>query len=562
MLKRLLPLILLLLCVCSYAQETKEKTAKPEDKEIEIDEVVVTAEVETIYSKTSISFVVLERGDKLDMTIDTTAQNITLLGKYNKNIIDTKRIYVGRSRASVIDSDTISKYVHNSTIAKEVVSQWFNRDEHGVMDLYKFLERNEKNPDATMRAYTSKDDVLNNIAHELISGSYIVVLDYYRLAKGKDPRTRALLMTTNVTASVYKLEYTKELHEKVVQTWVNEDDAPEVKKQKLELFESLDFKLNFYTTIDSFVAVNFRQGFDSLVLNACYSALSLVEESFVDWKHDVTISNLKPIQARIGLKEGMRTGDRFKAYTFKESKRTGETKPKKVGYLRATQIGDNKKFLVSSNTPSSFFQISGLKRVELGMMVEEADDLGVTFNATTSMGDGLTTFSVGADILVGATSFGANHYVLSELGYDFLTHKDYMVDNYFKDIFKFYNFQVGYGFGYKPVRYIEFMPFGTGGIEFMDAKTSLVADYGYSDYQENKKTLFLAYFLRYGCKMNLSFLYPLQFTIGIDYTTIVAQNEAYKLYNKSFDTKSQYQDEGISKRMGGLGYSFGVGVSF
>lgn len=89
------------------------------------------------------------------------------------------------------------------------------------------------------------------------------------------------------------------------------------------------------------------------------------------------------------------------------------------------------------------------------------------------------------------------------------------------------NFGIGYGFGIRPIRHVELMPFIMGGGDYMMNHNDLPDDEETEDSFSKK----IAWYGNAGLRVNFNVKYPLQLFIQADYTLLIEEGSYYKAFN-------------------------------
>jgi hypothetical protein len=142
-----------------------------------------------------------------------------------------------------------------------------------------------------------------------------------------------------------------------------------------------------------------------------------LEADIPEFKVKAPIFSLKPIQVKIGLKEGVSPNKRY--FIFEQiMKDNGEILLKRRGVIRAgTDVTDNRKVSEGEMLPTSFYQIQG-RKLDIGMMTEENKDF-----ATINLGYGNSGIYLKLDFLTNGMFTQAGRIYL-DLDYNFISFKD------------------------------------------------------------------------------------------------------------------------------------------
>ena len=298
--------------------------------------------------------------------------------------------------------------------------------------------------------------------------------------------------------------------------------------------------------------------------------LSKMEKKIDGWKVKTSVYHVKPILAKIGKKEGLRNGDRYRAYIFREDKE-GHLYTVKRGYVRATNIVDNRtetnakqaKFsggflsglFSKSDTTSSkkekkseefqayldslhtscFYQILG-RPLKEGMLLQQDKDAKVGISASAQFG-GISIANVRAHYLGYIDKSGIAHYGLLNLGFDMTDVYPFMM-----------NFSLGYGCGLPVTKAFEFQPFVLVGVDV--PITSDKVDFKYK----------AGWFANAGLRFSIMPVYHFQIFVQGDYSFLFKYGTYYN------DGSSLYlgwpQRNRMELGLGAVGLSLGVRISF
>jgi hypothetical protein len=244
-----------------------------------------------------------------------------------------------------------------------------------------------------------------------------------------------------------------------------------------------------------------------------YKIVTGLEDNIPAWEVAVAILATKPLRAKIGTKEDLYNGARYRAYSYTEDN-DGNLKSVPRGYLRATEISDNTGMSAGETEPSEFYQISGFANIEEGWTIKQSNDarvgvmLGPRFGAPGQVSIGLD-----ADWLMNVSSKGTMQYVLATLALD--------VNNIgYTPLLM----GLGYGYGLHLTRLFEFMPYGMIGLDHI----------GYSATDESSDRFLResALVLEPGVRLCVNVAYPLQLFSKMGFDVLLPLGELYKSYNK------------------------------
>lgn len=538
--KKVFLLLFLSVSVVSFAQEKVQKV------------------VQDSYKRNSLSIIVVDRGDSYDEQVFNAVKSINKGDKFDENLIDTDCFTIKESRDTLISSAAIDNEVLKADVAKQIISCWYQRDDNGIMSDELVLARGHYNADDQeyMNSQISKLGVagLGEAGHALVQGSYVLVLDHSRFVKGKD-LFGAENWTVTTTARVYIVNYPKEVCDQVYATWIYEDDSPQQIAEKNAAYDAL--QIDLYPLASVVVAASATVGdggIPAAIANGYVSAIIGLESKIEAWKVTVPIFTLDPVSAKIGTKEGLKNTSRYQAFSFFEDANSVLQSEKK-GYVRATVIADNRTVSVGDSKMSEFYQISG-GQLETGMLLKQSNDLGMGLSVGYQMG-GMGALNVMVDYLTHINTKGTSQYALIDFRYDLVSGskmKEEFESNTKVDLgMSYVSFGIGYGIGFRPLRFIEVMPYLTVGGEYMMFNSE------FSDAvstTEDELMDDIALYANAGVRANFTVAYPFQVFAGVDYTLMFSEGSTYKHYNDLFEGM-----KGI-ERKGGIGFTVGAKFTF
>ncbi|MBQ9463356.1 MAG: hypothetical protein IJU68_06835 [Bacteroidales bacterium] len=480
------------------------------------------------YNRNSISFIAVQRGDVYDSDVLAAVKAYNPGEKFDLNKIATETIQVSRSRAVssqsptynyIIPTDVISSAVREKSLDKEILTYIFGRDSQGFMNdkLIRYRGNYDAKDQDVINARASRVGIeaLGDAGHGLVSHSYVVVVDPYSLQKKVDDKGK-VTWSASTKAYAYKLGLSAEqLNEFYDKCWIYEEDDDATKTAKRQAF------IDFPPLMEQAAVVS-ASGSSSDPKKAIYNSLSDIvthlENQLSDWEVAVTIAAKKPLRAKIGTKEGLRNGARYRAYSYREDE-AGNLISVPRGYLRATEISDNSGMASGETEPSKFYQISGMANIEEGWTIKQSNDLKFGVMAGVKFG-GIcpgASLAIDMDLLMNVNTNGTMSYVLLGGAFDLKTASGVSA----------VNFGIGYGYAFHLSRFIELMPY-----------ISLINDYvGPVSSGTSSTASFMsksALALEPGFRASVNVAYPLQLfgKVCFDWLTPLRGN-TYELWNNS-----------------------------
>lgn len=504
----------------------------------------VRENVQDDYKRNSLSIIVVDRGDNYDDTVFEAVRSIDLGDKFDLNLIPTNRITISGNRANTVGGIEVGKAVNASDLGKEILSYWFDRQADGTMNAKRLEHRGNYNADdqdvRNARAAKVGPESLGDTGYALVSGSYVMILDYSGISSSKNDKNEvSWSVTTN--AYVYQIDYSQDIEAQVTEAWIYEDDTPEAIAQKNEAYSKILVGMNPKATVSyTSTAKEADGGVRKAIVEGYGETLLRLENQIPAWNVTTSIALRNPLRAKIGTKEGVKNRMRFQAYMVKGDRKTGEPYTVPKGYIRATTVADNRGMATGESTKfTEFYQISGGK-IDEGMTIKQKNDLGMGVSLGYKVG-GLAPYNLTVDYLASINTKGFAHYGLLNIGYDMFTGSKIgdEVGKYLDagDLtgltdggISYINFGIGYGFGIRPIRHVELMPFIMGGGDYMmNHNDFLKEDAG--EETEDSFSKKIAWYGNAGLRVNFNVKYPLQLFIQADYTLLIEEGSYYKAFN-------------------------------
>ena len=312
--------------------------------------------------------------------------NAPLSEKFNDHNLGPYRIKVNTEQKD--DNTSISEYLNTNNIARDVVAKWFNRSAQGGFNMNLVAERG--NYDASeMRVNIAKGSArglasISDAGEELIGNTFIIVNDFkftnkeevaakaktgLRLAKmasGYIPGGGAVdkISTVGIAAATvagkgYIIRTTSHLYrlvwnDSIAAVFYNEmwTEDGKIDPKKKELFENTDLFTLKYVGYEVAIAdlqstIFTDKSEEDLIriatTKAVDASIAKLQRKFEEFRTKSPLYTGYPITAKIGLKEGLESGDRFEVLerTLDE---TGKTKYIRKGVITVdgSKIWDNR----------------------------------------------------------------------------------------------------------------------------------------------------------------------------------------------------------------------------
>lgn len=409
--------------------------------------------------------------------------------KYNDNNLKDLILPLSFKRKVLEDfQGEIESYFNSYRIGREIVGLWYNRKADGTMDMERVHERGRFTAtDADfLLAQTSKrgNAALEEFGNRLINLSYVLVIDLSNIKDvDKEGDGNHKGWSAKATGYLYKIDFNDEVKSNFYDTWIYDDDSKAEKDRKIAAFNALQVPLKPVlkkeilvrstqpkkgSGLGTFVTPkSLDELLQELVQKAYDETVFQLETSLEEFKVKTPLYSTKPLRAKIGLKEGLKTDYRYYVYEYVYNEKTGEVQPKRRGVIRASsrsKIVDNRQEASGDMGTSKFYQLSG-KKLEQGFLLKQQNDLGFEISLGAALGEvgGLYgRFDARMGRFVGISSV----FVYLEGGVDGKNYTSAMSPlNTTSENFFFYRYEVGLAKGFHLIRNIEIRPYVGVGLD-------------------------------------------------------------------------------------------------
>lgn len=348
------------------------------------------------YDRSSITLLVLDYpGEKHYEFVRNNVDKVVFNEKYYINKLDflTIKSPYKKDLISLNKKDLILEQLKKDRVGNEIVAKWYSMNKEGLMSLDLVHSRGMFNAtdETFLQAKTTKrgNSQLEDYGNRLIDRSYILVFDFHDIKTMEEAKIKDYKgWKSNVNAYLYKIDYNEAVRNAVYDNWIYEDDNAQVKAAKKAAFAKLEIPMVFVSTtpmsIDKSESTKDKnaklktddQLMAETIQHAYEEILYSMEMRVEDFKVITTIHATKPLRAKIGKKEGLKTDNRFFAYEYVYNERKNETKQVLRGVIRSTsKIADNVKVSEGKSPTSQFYQVSG-RGLETGYLLQQKNDGG------------------------------------------------------------------------------------------------------------------------------------------------------------------------------------------
>jgi hypothetical protein len=309
-----------------------------------------------------------------------------------------------------MQQDDVEVRLQKRKVANQIIAEHFNRKDDGSFDMNRILQRGHYNAssDEIKRALAMERGLsaLDQSAIELVGHSYILVMEvnnlismkeYYdkedqrrraEARKNKTPFVPVNRVMKGYTASfdfqLFQLDFTDSIASFFYSNlWLEASDTPEQKAKRKAAFDAFTFPLTHrYAT-----QIQVNAGISNVIFSMAgglpggsYSMSQLFQKAVKDFMDEVNnvipkfkiranVTQTKPVEAMIGMKEGLLTDQRFFVYENRINSK-GKKFAKKRGVVRVKKVADNREAANMDVDATEFYQIAG-KKLAPGMILEQ-----------------------------------------------------------------------------------------------------------------------------------------------------------------------------------------------
>ncbi|MDX9845473.1 MAG: hypothetical protein RBT74_00705 [Tenuifilaceae bacterium] len=442
----------------------------------------VKEKVPSTYDRSSLTVLFVDFGSESHwQTAKSKIDSLVFSDKYDNNNIDFMLIKPSFSRAEggLKMSEAMLNELKSANVGRKIIAKWYNRQPDGTMDMELVHHRGRftATDGDFLRAQTSKrgNAALEEFGNRLINLSYILVVDISNIKTMAEAGYKGQ-KGWQATASgyLYKMEFSEKTRDAFYDTWVYDDDTPEVKVQKNRLFNELEFPIVAVTQKSLSISASQSEAdkgtslfvkqkstdqlMQELVQKSYDETIYRIEMEVEDFKVKTTLFATRPLRAKIGLKEGLKTDNRFFAYEYVYNSKTGKAEPVRRGVIRAeskSKITDNRKVATGDMGTSKFYQVAG-RKLEAGFTLQQQNDFGIEVTLGPEMGS-VGGFYGRADFRTGRFVGIKALYVYGEGGID--------SDEYLGETYGMLRYGAGLAKGLQLMRNMELRPYAGVGIE-------------------------------------------------------------------------------------------------
>ena len=461
----------------------------------------------------------------------------------------------------------ITGKLQEQKVAQQILSQWFNRQKDGSFNVDVLKERGlyNANDNDFMAASASKrgTSTLMDMGLTLVNQTYVLVFDYYNIMNMNDyyikNETPEKDRTSNgyiakVKTYLYRLDFGENVAADFFNKyWIYPGDKDNSSKVKAfddatfrwipvgrQIAEHQSSQLNPDKNSITKQKTN-EQLIDDLNKNIMEKILPQMEARSADMRVKAMVSGVKPISAKIGKKEGLGFDQRYYVYENR-MKKDDKVQKKMIAVVKSMKVADNRKVTEGKSDVSQFYQIYGGKVDNMGMFLEQKNDIGMnvflgyTFEGMKGF-NGRWEFYISkfmGDLVKqnksGKALTSIKLYV--EGGYDNRLYYDFLEDNGKQDFVKI---SAGLAKDFYPSSFFHWGPFLGYGIESSDWK---IGEFKYTDETS---------FIEGGIRLGINILPKTQLIVSYQYNWLFNGKSTNNTSEESVDLDYGLEYEGRGK---------------
>lgn len=376
------------------------------------------------YARSSISYILLDfPNERFAPMLRDAIRKTSVPSKFDNNDINKKVIQSPYNHGDVFPNTT--KYAQSvlgtltaEKYAIDIVKYWWKIRDDGSFSTDLIAERGEYN--ATdfdyQEAMASKVGraKISDQGLKLIGNSYVLVLDYHTLktmdeiydeqdkaarkkAEKEKTEFKPVKRTKNgftgkLNSYLFQVNYPDTVQGYFDASFINEQRIDIAKLDQIfdQVYSPLKLVKVTSENVEGtqpnpgeFMAPAVQKSQEELMVvlvnNGIKKTLDNLETNLEAFRVKAPVTNVNPIRAKIGRKEGLTHERRYFVWEYVGDKNDNVI-AKKKGVIRASKVIDNRQDELGQTRESSFYQIGGGK-VSEGMTLQEAKDFGMGLSA-------------------------------------------------------------------------------------------------------------------------------------------------------------------------------------
>ena len=317
------------------------------------------------YNRSSVSLILMDYKDGLQEQVYRAFSALQPGDRYDRNKIATDLLVYNGSReykakdilsgkmkiASPDRTELLTDYLNDQNVGLQVIGVIFNRQADGIMNMEIVNQRaayNKTDAEYDVLQATAKSTAgLREGGEALIRNSYIMVYDYanlrYEYVESKYESQEDFFWKATPAVYLFRVDFTDELRQKFYdECWMDEEteeaDRAAIRERFATFRIPVKFVMKYNTTREVATGIHdFRKKSKNEKGNVTEEDLKaaaltkLITGAFdylneqIERKNEIfqvktVVDEVKPVRARIGLKEGVKTDQRYFMYETRQDR--------------------------------------------------------------------------------------------------------------------------------------------------------------------------------------------------------------------------------------------------
>lgn len=366
-----------------------------------------------VYDRNSLTLMFLKFNDPHSTEVSARFKNLAVPDKFYNNPLNNPVTDVSNTMRPVIaelpylmqymPDDFITGKLTNGKVAQQILDVWFNRQADGSMNVEILKQRGLYNADDNdfMMASSAKrgESALMDMGLKLVNQSYVLVIDLDQLitmeefyneneTESKDRISNGY--KAKVKSYLYKLDFSEPVAAHFFNNyWAGMSDPNKISKRDAfydqdylwtpvgrQYVESDITQYNPGQALAPKVQKTKEELMDQLLNDVMEKITPQIEARDESFRVKAMVSDVHPISAKIGKKEGLGFDQRYYVYE-NQMKKDGKVRKKLVGAVKSMKVTDNRQVTEGHTDVSQFYQISGGRVDNMGMFLEQKNDVGL-----------------------------------------------------------------------------------------------------------------------------------------------------------------------------------------
>jgi hypothetical protein len=351
--------------------------------------VTAQNQMKTTYDRNSVSVVLINSDNKYESKLSNLMSGIAISDKYYYNPTDKKKINADLTATNILNELTSNK------IAAQSLLVWRNIETLIDRASYNLTDAEVSQLKASSRGFESVKD--ERWFKKLLQNNYIVVIKFHDIKTMDEVYNKREAVNSGLsilqggggstyvkrsregymghaTAFLFRIEMNDVDYANFWKFWDNEKEHLSY-NYKIKFVAKTELKTDG-TQFKGETSMDLMQKFVNEGIDATLQKLG---NDYNPFAAKTPIFATRPVRAKIGMKEGVKTDQLFFVYELKE-KKNKELVYKRKGVVRANKVADNRQVATGNSKMTTFYKVNYGKYQE-GMLLEQKRDVGISIAA-------------------------------------------------------------------------------------------------------------------------------------------------------------------------------------